>query len=167
MDTLLTSGGPRPELAARLELFAPLIGTWSLVVENTAADGTVQVTDGEWEFFWALDGRAVIDVWASPGPASRTAADTDGEWGMTVRFFDPKIDAYRSTWHGPARGWVIPFILTRTEDGFGLVGDRDGTALRWVFSDIASDSFRWRAEETEPGAPEPFVRQRFAASRLS
>ena len=144
-----------------MAVFEPLIGSWSLVVENIADDGTVQTVDGEWHFGWGLNGRALLDVWISP---SRAAGAT-GEWGLSVRFHDPAIGAFRSTWHGPARGWVIPFTAEPTDDGMALVGAANGTELRWVFSELTADSFEWRAEETRPGATEPFVRQRFHARR--
>ena len=38
----------RPELAERLAVFTPLIGSWNLVVEDIEPDGTVEVSDGEW-----------------------------------------------------------------------------------------------------------------------
>src|SRR5919197_45020 len=134
ISDVFVSDRPRPELAEPLGLFAPLIGSWSLVVEDFAEDGSVQVLDGE--------------------------------WGMTLRFFDPAIGAFRSTWHGPARGWVIPFIGRPTEDGLMLEGELDGVVRRWIFTDITADGFKWRAEETPAGAKEPFVRQRFTALRL-
>ncbi|WP_410672222.1 hypothetical protein [Amycolatopsis sp. cmx-4-68] len=154
---------PRPELAERLAVFAPLVGSWSLVVENVRDDGTADVTDGEWHFGWALDGRALADVWISPSRATRAATGTDGEWGMSLRFHDPAIDAFRSTWLGPGRGWVIPFVGTPTSDGFRI----DSEDRSWIFSELTADSFEWRAEETAPGAPAPRVRQRFHARRVT
>jgi hypothetical protein len=84
---------------------------------------------------------------------------------MTARFFDLTIEAFRSTWHGPARGLVIPFIGRPTTDGFVLEGRRDDVVLRWVFSRLTPDSFDWHADETEPGKTVPRVRQRFWARR--
>jgi hypothetical protein len=76
------------------------------------------------------------------------------------------LAAYRSTWHGPLRGRVIPFRALPTGDGLVLEGARDRTGLRWIFSEGTAVSFRWRAEEAEDGAPFPFrARQRFAATR--
>lgn len=163
MIDVLTSLAPRPQLADRMKLFSPLIGHWNLDVRNIGADGTVTTVDGEWWFSWALDGRAVADVWISPARENRSDP-SDGEWGMSIRFFDPSLDAWRSTWHGPARGWVIPFIGRPCDEGIELTGNRDGTALRWVFSDIASHSFEWRAEETTSDGSTT-VRQRFSARR--
>ncbi|RSM76900.1 hypothetical protein DL991_22635 [Amycolatopsis sp. WAC 01375] len=160
---VFTASGPRPELAGRLGVFEPLIGSWDLVVHNYAEDGGVRTVDGEWHFGWALDGRALADVWISPARASRVDG-VDGEWGMSLRFYDEKIDAFRSTWLGPGNGWVIPFLGKRTDDGFEIEADTDGVRRRWIFSELTAASFSWRAEETLPDE-DPFVRQRFEATR--
>ncbi|UOY00716.1 hypothetical protein [Blastococcus sp. PRF04-17] len=164
MLEVFTAAAPRPELAERLGIFAPLIGSWDLRVEDVAPDGAVEVSDGEWHFGWALDGRALADVWLSPSRAARAAGERDGEWGLSLRFWDEQLGAYRSTWHGPLRGWVIPFSARPAHGGLELAGERDGVRLRWIFSDVTPTSFRWRAEEAEPGA-EFRVRQRFSATR--
>lgn len=165
MLDVFAAAAPRPELADRLAVFAPLIGSWDLVVEYLAPDGSVETSeDGEWHFGWALDGRALADVWISPSRAARAQGARDGEWGMSLRFWDAAIGAYRSTWHGPLRGWVIPFSARPIGDGLALEGERDGTRLRWVFSDMTPEAFRWRAEESE-GDAEFRVVQRFMATR--
>lgn len=141
-----------------------MIGSWSLVVENFSPDGGVQVTDAEWHFDWALGGRALVDVWISP---SRAAAPPEGpdEWGMTVRFYDEQIGRIRSTWHGPRRGWVIPFLASPVGDEIRLEAVHGDSEVRWSFSDVEARSFRWRAEERPPGG-EWWVRQRFTATRV-
>lgn len=95
---VFTAAAPRPELADRLVVFAPLVGSWDLVVEDVAADGTVDVDDGEWHFGWALDGRALADVWISPSRRARAQGARDGEWGLSLRFWDETLGAFRSTW---------------------------------------------------------------------
>jgi hypothetical protein len=164
MLDVFTADAPRPELADRLGVFAPLIGSWSLRVEDVGPDGAVEVSDGEWHFGWALDGRALADVWLSPSRAARADGARDGEWGLSLRFWDERLGAYRSTWHGPLKGWVIPFTARPTGDGLVLEGERDGVRLNWIFSELTPTSFRWRAEEAEPGA-DFRVRQRFFATR--
>jgi len=42
-----------------------------VLAEDVAPDGSVEVGDGEWHFGWALDGRALADVWISPSRAAR------------------------------------------------------------------------------------------------
>jgi hypothetical protein len=155
---------PRPECTDQLAAFAPLIGSWDLRVTNYREDGTSATVDGEWHFGWALDGRAVADVWIVPSRRSRPPKG-DGEWGVTIRFFDPSIDAWRSTWHGPAHGSVLPFTARRIGDELVLEARfSEDVTTRWIFSEISSDSFRWRAEET-PDAGPSFLKQEFAATR--
>jgi hypothetical protein len=160
MNDVLLSPAPAADAHEQLLLFAPMIGRWSLVVENIAPDGAVETTDAEWQFGWALGGRALVDVWISPARATAPPA----EWGMSVRFYDERIGRIRSTWHGPHRGWVIPFLAGSVGDEIRLEGTHDGLEVRWSFSDISEQTFRWRAEERAPGG-EWRVRQRFAATR--
>ena len=111
--------GPRPELAEEMALFAPLMGSWALRVFDYADDGTARESSAEWHFSWALDGRAVADVWINPARADR-GSDGEGEWGLSLRFYDPAIRAWRSTWHGPRRGSVLPFTARASDDGIIL-----------------------------------------------
>jgi hypothetical protein len=82
---LMVSDEPRPEFADAFEPFAPLIGSWDLDVSWYDNHGEMtRQTKGEWHFAWALDGRAVADIWITPSRAQR-AIDGDGEWGLTIR----------------------------------------------------------------------------------
>lgn len=164
ISDVLLSPTVRPELADRFAVFEPLIGSWTLVVEDVADDGGVTQRDGEWHFGWALDGRALADIWISPSRAARAEGAPDGEWGMTLRFWDERIGAFRSTWHGPKRGWVIPFTATADEAGIVLLGRLPDRELSWIFSDVTPNSFSWRAEERTATTPWR-VRQRFEATR--
>lgn len=164
---VLTAAGPRPELKDHLGLFAPLIGSWSLHYLRFEPDGTVTESAAEWHFTWALDGRAVTDVWINPSRATRGPA-SDGEWGMSVRFYDPALGAWRSTWHGPQNCQVMPFIARACDEGIVIEGGQypDGTPVRCVFSAITPASFLWRAEVTDPTGITT-IRQRIEATRTA
>ena|SRR2546421_6249289 len=165
-DEVLTARRPRSTLAAQSELFAPLIGSWSLRYVRLDPDGSATETAAEWHFTWALDGRAVTDVWINPSRATR-GPDSDGEWGMSVRFYDPALGAWRSTWHGPASGQVMPFVARACAEGIAIEGGRydERTSVRCVFFAITPDSFRWRAEVTD-AAGVLAIRQRIEATRM-
>lgn len=164
LAALMVSTQPRPEFADALSPFAPLIGSWNLDVSYFAEDGTSRQTKGEWHFSWALDGRAVADIWINPGRAER-ASQGDGEWGLTVRFYDPELGAFRSTWLGPKHAVVMTFI-GRTGDGtIVLEAQQPGSARsRWIFTEITGTGFHWRNED-EDEAGRITVRQRFVATR--
>jgi hypothetical protein len=151
---------PRADVASELAPFAPLIGSWDLDVTHCLDDGTVRTVPGEWHFGWALDGRAVADAWITPR-RDRQEEFGDGEWGMTIRFWDRDAGILRSTWHGPKNAAVLPFRDRFTEPEIVLEGEFE--ARTTTFSDITADGFRWRAEDEVDGRVT--VRQRFAATR--
>jgi hypothetical protein len=67
--------------------------------------------------------------------------------GTTIQFYDPIINAWTSTWTSPTQSLVQWFITRLVEE---LIVpeyiEADWAPLRWTFSDIAPDSFRWRSE---------------------
>ena len=139
------AAGPAPELADRLQLFGQFVGSWDLTVTDRGGDGVPTVSEGEWHFGWALAGRAVADVWICPRRTPN--GGSPGEHGLSLRFYDPAIDAWRSTWMGPGRGVVRTFLARPTAEGIVLEGRFDGVGTRWSFSDITDASFLWRNEQ--------------------
>lgn len=144
----LHAAGPDSEHEDDLRLFGQFVGSWDLDCTEYAADGTAETRPGEWHFGWVLDGRAIQDVWVFPSRAYRQATGEETvEHGVSLRFYDAAIDAWRSTWVGPVRGRVHTFIARAVGAEIHLDGDaEDGTPLRWAFSEITPDSFRWRNE---------------------
>jgi len=143
---LMVSDAPRPEFEELLRPFAPLIGSWDLDVTWYDDEGKVtRETKGEWHFAYALDGRAVADIWITPSRARRPI-DGDGEWGLSIRLYDPELKAFRSTWMGPAAALVKTFIAHATDDTITL--ETPGpTKTRWAFSDLTPTTFNWRNED--------------------
>lgn len=162
LDTF-AAPGPDPALADRLALFGRFVGTWQLEVTNFAPDGTATTVPGEWHFGWALGGRAVADVWICPPRAAD--GSSPGEHGLSVRFPDADADTWRSTWVGPARGVVWPFVARPVDGRIVLDGHHDGVTRRWSFSDITESTFRWRNEESTDGGATWRLVQTFSANR--
>jgi hypothetical protein len=83
-----------------------------------------------------------------------------------VRFYDPAIDAWRSTWIGPVRGVVMPFIGRQVGDEIVLEGSFEpGASTRWIFSEITARAFHWRAEESRDGWQTRRLQQEMNARR--
>jgi hypothetical protein len=143
--TALAAGGPDPELADKLMLFGQFVGAWDVDLTWHRADGSHDKSRGEWHFGWALNGRAVQDVWIMPGRSQRKPGEA-GEWGTTIRFYDPSIDAWRVAWAGPGRGSLFTFTARPVGEEIVLEGETaDGEQMRWIFSEITRDSFHWRS----------------------
>jgi len=146
----LVATGPDPEHAQALMLFGQFVGEWEFDWAAYDEDGKQLGTErGEWIFGWALEGRAVQDVWIIP---ERGRRESDGEYGTTIRFCDRQRDAWLVTWSGPIGGVRRTFLARSSDEGIVQHGHtEEGFPMRWIFSDIAEDSFSWKSVVTKDG----------------
>jgi hypothetical protein len=147
----LHASGPDPEHAAELRLFGQFIGSWAIEWRGSDPDGHPVQTTGQLDFGWVLGGRAVQDVWRVPGPGLTMPGGRPGFSGSTIRFYDPRIGAWRSTWIDPSNGRVRRFIGRAVDDTIVLEGLDEEPRERWSFRDITPDSFRWVGETSDDG----------------
>ena len=154
-----------------MALYAFLIGRWSMDVNIYRNDGTKLSKQGIVCAGWVLEGRALQDIWASPGLFH----------GTTLRIYDPGLDAWHIFWNDPLNqvylsqigrahgkdivqeGKETPSLarLYRTSQA----GESEAK-IRWIFSEIMDNSFRWRSERSTDGANWQLQREYFV-SRIS
>ncbi len=144
----LAAAGPSEGNRRELALFGQFVGSW-IITERRAPPSRLR-EPGEVHFNWILDGRAIQDVWGSLDPRTRRLIP----WGTTVRYYDPQLEAWRSTWISPRQHVVRRFIGRPVRGTIVLEEeDRGSRSERWVFSDIERDSFTWSAwKRPRPGA---------------
>jgi hypothetical protein len=128
------------------DVYGWLIGSWDMDVLHYRVDLGTARRRGEIHFGWVLEGRAVQDVWIMPPRsehhAGLTAADT--MYGTTLRVWDPALRAWRVTYMNPLTGQRDELIGRRVGNDLVQIGTHaDGTPIRWNFTDITRDSFRW------------------------
>jgi len=63
----LASDGPAADRADKMKLYGWLIGRWTMDAIVHLDDGSRHQGAGEIYFGWALEGRAIQDVWILPG----------------------------------------------------------------------------------------------------
>ncbi len=149
--TALVANNPAPELGEAAGIYAWLIGSWDVRTVDYQSDGKRRESTGEWHFSWVLEGRAVQDVWISPPRAQRNASlsKTGNRYGTTLRVYDSKIGAWRVTWLNSVSGAHDELVGKRKGSDIVQEGrDSDGNQMRWVFTDIKPDSFRWYGERS-------------------
>jgi len=144
----LPADGPAAGYRQELMLFGQFVGDWEFQGVEYHADGSRVTDKGEIQFGWVLAGRAVQDVWIE-----RERSDNEPKnYGTTIRAYDPKLDAWRIVWVDPPSGHVQTMMGRKVGEEIVLEGKRaNGVAIRWIFSEIKPDSFRWRGEESVNG----------------
>ena len=142
----LAAEGPAADLADKMMLFGQFAGDWDVDFTVYGADGARQTEKAEWHFGWILEGRAIQDVWIVPRREEHDkAGPVKSDYGTTIRFYDPAIDAWRVVYVSPLQGDLLTFVARKVGDEIVLEGhDPEGSPMRWVFSEITEQSFRWR-----------------------
>jgi hypothetical protein len=156
IENALIAPSRSAEIPGAADVYGWLIGSWTLDVRRFGTDGTEHQGSGEVHFAWVLEGRAVQDVWIMPNT-----------YGTTVRVWDRVIQAWRVTWINPVTGAHNELVGRRSGKDIVQVGTHsDGRPIRWIFSEIAADSFLWTGEVLEPDGKTWRLEAEFRARRL-
>jgi hypothetical protein len=149
MVEALAAPGRSPEIPEAADAYGWLVGSWELDVRHYQVDVAARHLTGEAHFAWVLEGRAVQDVWIMPRRPDR-GAGLDASlnmYGTTLRVWDRALQAWRVTWVNPVTGQRDELIGRRSGPDVVQVGTHaDGTPIRWSFTEITKDSFRWTGE---------------------
>jgi hypothetical protein len=154
---VLHAEGPDPERAAKLRLYSRLVGRWEVHVTTLPENGTRHSARGEIHAGWVLEGRAIQDVWMIPRLQDRRPGAPQlpgaGNWyGTTLRIYDPSLDAWRILWNDPATGFFTQQTgRARGRDIVQEGPDPRGGSMRWTFTELEPDSFRWTGERAPDG----------------
>ena len=166
----MAAAGRSPEIPESSDLYGWLIGSWELKVLHYMVDVRDRGMKGEVHFSWVLEGRVVQDVWIMPRRSERTPEmeKTGNMYGTTIRVWDAALQAWRVTWINPVTGWRDELIGRRSGKEIVQVGTHaDGTPIRWIFSEITPDSFRWTGEALDIDGKTWKLQGEFFARRIS
>ena len=153
LPTGLAASGRSREIPEQEDAYGWLIGSWDLEVYRYGVDVSALGIKGEAHFGWVLEGRAVQDVWIMPRIADRSPelGKLNNMYGTTLRVWDGSIQAWRVTWINPVTGIRDELIGRWSGKDVVQVGSHaDGVPIRWSFTEITPDSFRWTGEALEP-----------------
>jgi hypothetical protein len=167
--SVFAAPGRSAEILEAEDLYGWVIGSWELDVLRYGLDVSALAIKGEAHFAWVLEGRAVQDVWVMPRIADRKSdlGKANNMYGTTLRVWDGSIGAWRVTWINPVTGTRDELIGRRVGSDIVQVGRHpDGTPIRWCFTEIAPDSFRWTGEVLEPDGKTWRLEGEFRARRV-
>ncbi len=161
--------GRSPEISEADDAYGWLEGSWELDILHYGVDVSARGIKGEAHFAWVSEGRAVQDVWILPRRGERGVklGETGNTYGTTLRVWDAAIRAWRVTWIDPATGRRDELIGRWIGKDVVQVGRHsDGTPIRWSFTGIASDGFRWTGEALNPDGETWRLEAEFRAKRV-
>jgi hypothetical protein len=147
------------------DLYGRLLGVWD-VANRYLDEETGRWVEGTvvWTFGRVLADRAVQDfMWfTAPGPDGYPRREV----GSTMRLFDSGADAWHVVWFSP-KGRTAALVGCRGEHGdIVQEGVRpDGRAIRWVFTELTDDSFRWLGHVSDDGGRSWQLEQEMLARR--
>jgi len=154
----LHSAGPAADRADGLKLYGWLVGHWTMDATVYRDDGTRHQGQGEIHFGWVLEGRAIQDVWIFPGVF----------YGTTLRVYDPGINAWHILWSDPLRQVYTRQIGRAQGADIVQLGNNDaGEVVRWSFTQIRPDSFRWTGERSRDNGDTWQLQAEFFAKRVA
>lgn len=169
LAALLGAAGRSPEVPESSDAYGWLVGSWDLDVRNYWGDVSGLGLKGEAHFGWVLEGRAVQDVWIMPRRSERTAAPDKGRnmYGTTLRVWDAALQAWKVTWINPVIGARVDLVGRWSGRDVVQIGAlADGTPIRWIFSEITRDSFRWTGEALQADGATWKLEGEFLATRM-
>ena len=140
----LVSAARHDSIPADMDIYAAVLGDWEITGTESVTDPPKAVTM-KVNFARVLDGRAIQDVWS-------WVADSGFACGTTLRVYDPEDRVWRVTWVDPVRRNRVQLEARKVGADIVQLGtNAKGESRRWIFSDIAQNSFTWRGEGSQDG----------------
>jgi hypothetical protein len=143
----LYSEKANPELGENLNLFGQFVGEWDVEWYGYEPNNEEEHEKGEWIFSWALDGRIIQDIWIIPGRDRRNLEGLPkGEYGTTLRYYNEKTKIWNVVWLGPIKNRLNTFDARKIGDEIVMEETNSiNRGMKWIFSEITNNSFRWRS----------------------
>jgi hypothetical protein len=154
MADALASTTASIEIPPHDRIYDRLIGSWNVRVFDVLPNGSRHENTGEWHFAYALEGRAVQDVWIVPTRKERTARmpKAFNRYGTTVRFYEPASRTWRMVWINPVSGTQQTLVGRATPKGILHEGtDSESAQIRWTFRELSEHTFHWTGERSVDG----------------
>ena len=88
-------------------------------------------------------------------------------YGTTLRVYDPAIDAWHILWSDPLKQLYVRQIGRAHGEDIVQEGRNDaGEAIRWSFTGITPNAFRWLGERSSDGGVTWQLQAEFHARRI-
>jgi hypothetical protein len=166
-DTLISETADS-EISDTEDIYRRLIGSWDLKVIDYYPDGSITIQESEWHFSRVLNGRAIQDVLITKKHLQKHEDENIQRvrYGTSLRAYDPAEKGWIFTWINPVSGACDKLRAIQEGDQIVQTGhDADGNLMRWVFTDITRNTFRWVGERSIDDGKNWILEAEFFATR--
>ncbi len=130
------------------DYFGDLIGEWAIEWNDHLDDAVPRRVKGEWIFSRVLEGTAIQDLFIVPSRTERlNVPQADAEYGTTLRIYNPRTMVW-DIFYG-CTGSAFRLTAVKVGDEVVLTENTEGK-MRYVFSEITANTFKWRKECLPP-----------------
>lgn len=145
----LSALAPHASLGDQSRVFERLVGSWDVEYMDILKDGRQQHRTGQFIMTWALDGRAIEDMWIVDAANGRLEREVYAD----VRYFDAKTRSWPTVFIDPEHASTAKFTGGTTSDGRIVLqtSELGHPQNRWSFNDIRADSCVFRDESSNDG----------------
>lgn len=149
IDALCGTDGPARDRADKMMLYGQFVGAWDGTLTRYGANGERGDSSTEVHFGWALEGRAIQDVWIVPSRVDRPPGEADRMYGTTLRVYDPRHDNWEITFIDPVRQSYDRMVGRQVgPDIIQEYRSATGPICQWCFFEIEASSFHWVSRES-------------------
>lgn len=143
---VLISKSKSNSIPEEYNFFEPLIGEWDFVWTDNHGTALERHIKGEWIFSWILAGTAIQDIFICPSREERINNNQlDAEYGTTIRIYNSSSHAW-DIFYGYAGGATR--LEAKAEGDTIVLTEITSKEMKWIFSEITQNSFRWRNMRT-------------------
>ncbi|MGX1927986.1 hypothetical protein [Flagellimonas sp. 2504JD4-2] len=124
-----------------------LVGDWDIVVEMVNASGEVQQSfDGEWNWFYVMNGMAIQDVFILPKRKDQKEQD-NLFYGVGLRIYNEKLDKWQTAYVDTSNRQIDVGEAVSTKEKITLFETNDKKEkIRITYFDFQENTFKWQQE---------------------
>ncbi|WP_420320844.1 hypothetical protein [Flagellimonas sp.] len=142
----LLSHAKNDEAPASTDHWGQLVGNWDIVVEMLDASGEIKHSfNGEWNWFYVLNGMAIQDVFILP--KRKEATDQNLFYGIGLRIYNEKLNKWQTAYMDTSNRQMDMGEAISTAEKITLMEtNRKKEKIRITYFDFQNNTFKWQQE---------------------
>ncbi|WP_422861807.1 hypothetical protein [Flagellimonas sp. W118] len=123
-----------------------LVGNWDIEVEIVNSSGEItQSFNGEWNWFYVMNGMAIQDVFILP--KREDAKDQNSFYGIGLRIYNEKLNKWQTAYMDTSNKQMDTGEAISTNEKIILIETNEkDEKIRITYFDFQDNTFKWQQE---------------------